>query len=609
MKIKMLEENGIYRHPEYTKSEQLEDGSETLLEMLQKVCIPRKECDFLGTIKDNKLVYESYETIWKKMTNMGAYLRKQNIHSPIGIFSVNRAEWIISEYSIYINNCPNCPLYSTFGVESLLHVLTETEMEICFVSDVKAKSLLDLLENNLTNIKIVISYDKLDREIEKRYENLNVEIVSFDEIVNEECECNFELPYDDLPSKNDIATICYTSGTSGTPKGVILTHLNFISEIHGFMQAKNNPYRFRIHTSDVYISYLPLAHVMERVCVMIITANSAKIGFFRGNPKLLQQDMLIIKPTFLAGVPRVFNAFADKIREELSKKPFFVQWLVNAAIKYKIHQQKKGIYSNYILDTLIFSKVKSMFGGCLRASLNGSAPLSASVSEYIQAFLSLRIFQGYGQTESTAASALQEISDPSNENVGLPFPSNLIKFNKTDEYTGGTKGEIYLKGNNITVGYYKRPDLTKDLFDDGWLKTGDIGCIEKGRIKIIGRQKEIFKTSHGEYIVPEKIENMLKGGVINDILITGRSYGDYIVALVVCNQSIGPEEVFKKMCETGEKAVRQGKMARFEIPRKIHVIKNDFDSFGEFLTPTLKKKRNKIESFFEKDINAMYVKR
>lgn len=610
MTIQMLEENGIYRHPDHIKAEQLDDGSETLLEMLQNATKRRRECDFLGTIQDQKLVYESYETIWKKITNMGSFLRQKNNEArPIGIFSVNRAEWLISEFAIYINNSPNCPLYSTFGIESLMHVINETEMRICFVSNAKAGALCDIIMKETFHLKTVICFDQLEQQHKDIFDEKDIEVIYFQDIVNEDCEFDTELPYDDLPSKNDIATICYTSGTSGMPKGVMLTHLNFMATVIGFVDAKNEAYKFKINPTDVYISYLPLAHVMERACVLILIANGAKIGFFRGNPRLLQQDMEIIKPTFLAAVPRVFNAFADKIQEELSKKSYFVQWLVKAAVKYKIYRQKSGVYSSYILDSLIFNKVKNKFGGRIRASLNGSAPLSANVTEYLQAFLSFRIFQGYGQTEATAANILQEITDTKNDNVGIPFPSNLIKLNPTTDYPGRTRGEIYLKGKNVTKGYFKRPDMTKELFDDGWLKTGDIGSIEDGVFRIIGRKKEIFKTSHGEYIVPEKIEGILKGGVIKDILVTGRSYGDYIVALVVCPLSISPGEVYKKMCETGDKAVKQGKLARIEIPRKIHVLKEDFDAYGEFSTPTMKKRRNKIECHFEKEIDSLYVKR
>lgn len=648
MRAEMIKKDGVFFSSDYigdTKS--LEDGSETLLEMFMNVTKKFYKDDFLGTlnVEDQIVVYESYKSIFKKMKSVGKFLRELSFKgedSPIiGIFSVNRSEWFITEYGIYAANMINCPLYSTFGSESIRYILNETAMEVCFVSGIKAKSLYDdVIKDNHYNLKLIVTYDKLSDELASKYNSKNIKVVHIleiydsdqnnkhkisnhadeqnkiqhnnaeegnSEVKDKEVSESYEFQYDDLPSGDSIATICYTSGTSGMPKGVILSHTNFVVQIAGFIGPMKSTQKFEIQNSDVYISYLPLAHVMERICTMIIIAKGAKIAFFCGNPKMLQRDMKMIRPTFVAGVPRVFNVFKEKIQEAIDKKNFIIRAIIRLAFKHKIKNQKRSIFTHWLWDWLVFNKIHKEFGGRIRGCLNGSAPLCGNVVEYLQAIFSSKILQGYGQTEGTAANILMTLHDHKTEHVGIPFPTNLIKLCPTDSYVGGMEGEIYLKGNNITKGYFKRDDLTKEIFDDGWLKTGDIGRIESDAFKIVGRIKEIFKTSLGEYIIPEKIENILMNGCIEDILVTAKSYGDYIVAIVVCkNPNISKEEVLAKLTKLGDEAFKQGKLTRFEIPRKIHVLRNDFFTYGELLTPTLKKKRVNIESLFEKEINQLY---
>ncbi|EJW01457.1 hypothetical protein EDEG_00449 [Edhazardia aedis USNM 41457] len=460
----MIEENGVYRHPEYNADiVSLKDGSETLLEMFFNVVKRSYDNDFLGTLNErsDKVVYESYGSIFRKSLVFGEYVlnlknkmaenanfsetsaKNRNtkvnrsvdvssnyssnssmpyvLDSPndedkelIGIFSVNRAEWIISEYAIYYSDSTNCPLYSSFGIESLKHILTETSMRICFISGVKAESLYnDVISKFETSLEHLICYDELSDELVSNLCEKGVKVHYFDDIlgeydrtwserceseddksnessnsistsddsnsmritnriegsqekgylnssrdsgknVNSSCDSgkNLQSKHENDLNKNtkrvkmplnvlqapkkelfecfnsaflkgtDIATICYTSGTSGLPKGVILSHKNFIVTAAGFLRCRGTSDQFKISSEDVYISYLPLAHVMERVCVVVTTCNGAKIGFFRGNPKCLQQDIKTIKPTFFVGVPRVFNVFEKKSKKKLPKRVF-----------------------------------------------------------------------------------------------------------------------------------------------------------------------------------------------------------------------------------------------------------------------------------------------
>ncbi|KAM0675781.1 hypothetical protein GVAV_000556 [Gurleya vavrai] len=440
-----LSNEKIYQHPHYIGDKtKLDDGSSTLLEMFASVAKNHGKNDFLGSIdlSIKKIEYETYEDVFKKVKIVGRELRllikelveadknqietekirkeessyynedkiqngakeaqneakkNQSVHNIkeiIGIFSANRADWIVSEYGIYQSNSTNCPLYSTFGADSIKHILEETELRICFVSGEKASFLFDIINSNNTfnhKLKIIISYDELPIELEKDFIKKGIKVLYMKNFYNKKL-VDEVIDKNNLPNDEDIATICYTSGTSGNPKGALLSHKNFIASLIGYLSAKDEYICMEISKNDVYLSYLPLAHVLERIVFLVLTNRAAKIVFYSGSLKTMKEDFKIVKPTIFVGVPRVFNVFANTIEKEFDKRPLLIKWLIKAAIKYKIKQQENGIYSNYVLDTLIFNKVKNEFGGRIGGILNGSAPLSDSTTKFLQAVLSTKIF-------------------------------------------------------------------------------------------------------------------------------------------------------------------------------------------------------------------------
>ncbi|KAF7678816.1 Long-chain-fatty-acid--CoA ligase 5 [Astathelohania contejeani] len=605
--VSQKRDDGSYQHPLYVDGEDMTvNSSRTLLECLMKKCESSLKNDFIARIEINKkLLWYTYEDFMNQVKSLATYLhsfvKKDEL---IGIFSINRIEWLISEYASYMTHTINCPLYSTFGVESLLHILNETEMRICIISGSKAVSLYeDIISKNKTKLTDLILMDPIEEKYLDLYLKNGIKIHSWNDIMN--ININNELLNTiKKPSENDIATICYTSGTSGIPKGVILTHKNFISSMSTFVKEKYKESVFNLKGEDYYLSYLPLAHVLERICISSMIPIGAKIIFYSGNPKNLQSDMKIAKPTLFTGVPRVFNVFKEAISKTIREKGIVVNFLFNLAVKYKIFFQKYGIFKNFILDALFFNKVKKEFGGKISVMLSGSAPLKPEVLKYLQAVFACPIYEGYGQTEAVATNILQPTTCYKPGMVGVPYPVNIIKLVPIEGYSSN-EGEICIKGDNITKGYFKRNDV---LFDkEGYLKTGDIGRIEDGIFKIIGRKKEIFKTSLGEYIIPEKVENALIEDCIDDVLIVGREYEDYIVALIVCkNKQISEEDVLKIINAIGLNKVNQGVITKYEIPKRIVVLREEFMNYGEFITPTGKKRRKLIEHYFKNEISALF---
>lgn len=579
------------------------DGSTTLLELFLSRCEISGNDDFLGTIVDEEVRYRSFREVRELVERLSSFLN--GLVKPkemIGIYSVNRYEWIVSEMAIYMSSCMNVPLYSTFSPSAIKLVLGETEMRVCVASADKARSLLENVLKGSGNeaLEYVILMDE-DAALTSDLLDAGVKSFYFGDIVKKSADN----PRASQPTGEDLATICYTSGTSGSPKGVMLSHRNFIANVAAISRGSTEGEMIRVTKDDVYLSYLPLAHVMERICVAVGLASGFKVAFYRGNPKTIQADYLAIKPTFIASVPRVLNLFKEKIEAQVQKKSFVLRGIFNLALRYKIWRQGSGVFRSPVLDWLIFDKVSAGFGGKIRMVLCGSASLKPEVLRFLQATLSCHIFQGYGQTEGVGSNILKPLDCYEFDNVGIPFPSNKVKLRRVPGYDE-CSGEILLKGDGITSGYYRRPEQTKELFtEDGWMQTGDIARFQNGVFSIIGRRKEIFKTSLGEYISPEKLEILYTDEQIPDICITGSPYSDHIAAIAFCpDETKSVEDVLAHIIAIGQELFEKALIAKFEIPSRVIVIRKPFESFnnGDFMTPTVKKRRQAIEMHFRREI-------
>lgn len=591
----------------------IEKGPKTVLQLLMNNVKEDATRAFIGKIIDNKVEYMSYKEVEISVKKLGGYLEEkisQGMNPIIGIYSINRIEWIISEFASYYANRVNCPLFSNFGNEALSAIFEETEMNILIASNSKARSLLEsgVLENS--QIKLVVLMDD-DEELRVELLNKGIEVEGLKKILEEEIR---EMSRPE-PKGEDLATICYTSGTSGLPKGVELTHKNIVTNVLSLCYNEDYTLFPNLSPEMVYISYLPLPHVLERICFLTALSLKAKICFYRGNPKMLQDDLKIIKPTFIVTVPRVLNLFAAKIKDTVAKRNWAVRMLFNIGVKWKIWKQKKGWNGCFIFDKIIFGKIAREFGGNLNASLCGGAPLDPHVQEFLQATMCMKIFQGYGQTEGFAANIVMPISANDTDSIGVPFPPCTVKLVHVNEFVSretNAIGEIRLKGDNITRGYFKRQEETNKIFDsEGWLKTGDVAVERNGMFYIVGRIKDIFKTSFGEYIIPERVElAFCTCKDIEDIFVTTNKYSNFLVAIVVCtNKNIFDQEVIIKCTEFSQNLLKNKKLKAFEIPDRFIVThKNFIDIENEdLITPSMKKKRNQLAKYFEKEISKAYL--
>ncbi|NWW78057.1 ACSL5 ligase, partial [Climacteris rufus] len=544
----------------------------------------------------------------------------------IGIFAQNRPEWVISEYACYTYSMVAVPLYDTLGPEAIVYIVNKADISVVICdTPAKAEVLLKNCELKKTPcLKIIVVMDLFDKELKDRGAKLGVEVVSLQE-VEELGRNNIREPVP--PKPEDLSVVCFTSGTTGNPKGAMLTHQNIVSSVASVFRCTENAVEYS--SSDVAISYLPLAHMFERIVQAVVYSCGAKVGFFQGDIKLLTDDMKTLKPTVFPVVPRLLNRVYDKVQSGANTP--VKRCLLNLAVFMKIAEIKQGIFRNdSIWDKLVFKKLQETMGGRVRFMVTGAAPISASVLTFLRAALGCQILEGYGQTESSAASTASIPGDCTAGHVGAPLPCNIIKLDDVEEmsyFSSNNEGEVCIKGPNVFKGYLKDPEKTAEAIDkDGWLHTGDIGkWLPNGTLKIIDRKKNIFKLAQGEYIAPEKIENVYIGSApVAQVFVHGESLKSFLVGIVVPDAETLPEFAaklgvkgsFEDLCKNPavKKAIlddmirlgREAGLKSFEQVKNLYIHPELFSVENGLLTPTLKAKRGDLVKFFQKEIEALY---
>lgn len=333
----------------------------------------------------------------------------------VGLFSINREEWCMTEQACFASGLVTVPLYDTLGTESIAYICDQTEMEIIFTSKDKLKLLTAMLQD-IKHVKRIVCFDVLnDVEAGKHSEAVKkagVEIVYFGDLLN-----SSDAPFEPRPPRpEDLCTICYTSGTTGMPKGVMLPHTAILADAsaclalcgygpNGFSPEQRS--LFELKSTDVHISYLPLAHIFERIVMTALTTVGAGIGFYHGDTLKLMDDIAILRPTIFVSVPRLFNKVYDKVMAGVKEKGSFSQFMFNCGYSAKLENlRENGELKHWIWDRLVFKKIQDKLGGRVRAMLSGSAPIAKEVMEFLRVCFGCEVYEGYGQTETSAGTCL-----------------------------------------------------------------------------------------------------------------------------------------------------------------------------------------------------------
>lgn len=583
--------------------------------------------------KAGKYVWLTYKEVYDKVMKVGNSIRSCGVNEGgrCGIYGANSAEWIMSMEACNAHGLYCVPLYDSLGAGAVEFIICHSELSIVFVEEKKIPEVLKTFPNTTEYLKTIVSFGKVTPEQREEVEKFGLAIYSWEEFLQLGDDKKFDLP---LTKKNDICTIMYTSGTTGDPKGVMISNESIVTLIAGvkrLLQSVNE----ELNEKDVFLSYLPLAHIFDRVIEELFISHGASIGFWRGDVKLLVEDIGELKPTIFCAVPRVLDRIYSGLKQKISAGGLLRNTLFNIAYKYKQYNLWKGfktIEAAPICDKIVFGKVKQGLGGNVRLILSGAAPLSTHVEAYLRVVSCAHVLQGYGLTETCAGTFVSLPNEISMlGTVGPPVPNVDVCLESVpemgyDALSSTPRGEICIRGKTLFSGYYKREDLTKEVLVDGWFHTGDIGEWQPdGSMKIIDRKKNIFKLSQGEYVAVENLENIY--GLVSDIdsiWIYGNSFESFLVAVANPNQQALERWAkennisgdFDSLCENpkakeyilGElsKIGKEKKLKGFEFVKAVHLDPVPFDMERDLITPTYKKKRPQLLKYYQNVIDKMY---
>uniref|UniRef100_A0A8C5A852 Long-chain-fatty-acid--CoA ligase n=1 Tax=Gadus morhua TaxID=8049 RepID=A0A8C5A852_GADMO len=586
------------------------DDALTLYELFLRGLRVSNDGPCLGSRKPNQpYEWQSYSEVVIRAEHIGSALLHKG-HTPdgdkhIGIFSQNRPEWTITEMACYTYSLVAVPLYDTLGTDAIDYIIDQASIStvFCDVPD-KVRLILGCVAEKQHSVKTLVVMEPVDSELVAQGLTCGIQILSLAHI-EDLGKAHYAKPAP--PKPDDLALVCFTSGTTGNPKGAMLTHGNVISNTAAFLELTEvNTVNIDLCTKDVHISFLPLAHMFERVVEGVVLINGGRIGFFQGDIRLLMDDMKMLRPTVFPVVPRLLNRMFDKIFG-MAGSPL-KRWLLDFASRRKMAEFKSGVVrKDSIWDKFIFKKIQSGLGGRVRLMITGAAPVSPAVLTFLRTAISCQV------SPATTHTPHLFYCTP---------PSPLLL------YTPLTSSTVCVKGPNVFRGYLNDPERTAEALDeDGWLHMGDIGkWLPNGTLKLIDRKKNLFKLAQGEYISPEKIETIYNScGPVAQIFVHGDSLQAFLVAIVVLDpellpgwaQQRGIEGSYKELCQNKEikKAIledmvmlgKEGGLKSFEQVREILLHPEMFTVQNGLLTPTLKAKRFELLRQFREQIDALYA--
>ena len=533
---------------------------------------------FLNSLKSEKITY-SWKDVSDRIFKLSSKLK--TLIKPGDrclILSENNPNWFISDISIMNAGGISVPIFTTYSDNDYKHILEDCKPSLVIVSNNLQFNKIKKFINN-DEMKI-ISFEKVD------FNSLLISDIFSENLNDKTINNNLK--------RNMPACIIYTSGTSGNPKGVILSHGGILANCEGAYDLllplikKKDP---------VFLTWLPLSHSYEHTVQFVQILIGAKIFYAESLEKLLT-NMSEAKPTIMTAVPRFYQNLFNKININFSKQKGFKKKLIDFTIKLGTKKLKKNrlkyyeILIDFVCEILVRKKVKKQFGGNLQAFVSGGGALDQKIGEFLNS-IGLPTLQGYGLTEASPVVSCNIPGKIQVETVGPPFKTNLIKI--------AEDGEILIKGENVMLGYWNKKKETDETIKDGWLYTGDIGEVnEEGNLKITDRKKELIVNSGGDNISPTKIENIL---CLNENIKQSFVYGDkknYLVALIVSEKNSNEDEI-KKYIEKINK-----NLSLIEKIKKFLIIYNEFTIENRMLTPTLKLKRKIILENYKKELENLY---
>ncbi|KAJ3209284.1 long-chain fatty acid-CoA ligase, partial [Dinochytrium kinnereticum] len=588
----------------------------------------------------SKYQWLNFSEVSKFAHDVGAGFRALGLQpkDKVTLFASTSRDWLMVALSCFTQNLTITTAYDTLGEEGLSFSLNEGEVTTLF-TNADLLPMIPKISPLVKSLKNVVYNGEAKKEmLDSLKANFpHVKLITLDDLRR----LGIDRPTDPVaPTADDIACIMYTSGSTGNPKGVMLAHSNIVAGIAGARYL----IRGHLFSEEYYLAYLPLAHVLEFTVELLCLFEGISIGY--GAVRTLTDasvrnclgDIRELRPTLMAGVPAVWEGIRKGVLGKLREASNIQRTIFQYAFELKWALIQLGL-PTYLLDAIVFNKIKNQTGGRLKFALSGGAPIPKSTQKFLSVCV-CPLVSGYGMTESVAILAIQNIDQYAKVGiVGPPVPSGEVKLVDVPDTSYSSKnrprpqGEVWLRGPTVMKGYFKQPEATKEaLTADGWLMTGDIGeWHPDGNLSIIDRKKNLVKLSNGEYIALEKLESVYKiSSFVQNICVYGDSEQNFCIAIVqpvdkevlhfLASKGITPPsqeladiaripEVEKAVLASLKEVAKKVELKPAEIVGAVYVVGEEWTPQNGLLTAAMKLKRKDILARYQSEINRMYGKK
>lgn len=580
--------------------------------------------------------YYTYAELWEHIEAFGRGLMAVGLspNANVALCEETRMEWFVACYGVWYAGATGCTVYANMNGDALDYALAQmaASVVVCNGSNLPQFVRFFTSDAHKGPVPTIIYTDALPDGFAPP-PNFG-RIIAYEEVLARG-RASKTKPHEPR-SADDTALIMYTSGTTGKPKGVMMSHRNILATIRSIGAAVDHLFGDR---SDItYLAYLPLAHILEFACENTLLHRGMLLGY--GHPRSLTNlaasphgDLTEFQPHFMCGVPRVFDSIRKTVYERLGESPI-ARTVFGLAYADKVRLMRRG-KDTPLYNKLLFNRVKANLGGRIEAVLSGGAPLSPEAQQFIQTTVTSSMIQGYGLTETCACTAVQFPGDRTKQCAGVLLPGVEAKLRDTADWkhtnTPLPRGELLVRGPMVTKGYYAAPEKTAEAYlDGGWFATGDVGSISAdGCLHIVGRVEALVKNANGEYIAVEALEGVYSLHPLanpNSVCVLVDPHKSYISGIVLTDMAkamefahlhglagewpaILEDEAFRRaVVKSFRKLGRKSRLRPFELLADIAVIHDEWTPENGCLTAAMKMKRSVILERHAEAVKRLFVK-
>ncbi|MCB9716818.1 MAG: long-chain fatty acid--CoA ligase [Myxococcales bacterium] len=589
--------------------------------MQRRACERYRDAPALGTKVSGRFEFISYAELGRRVDRFRGALARLGVGrgDVVAVIANNRVEWAVGAYATYSLGGRYVPMYEAQPSEDWEYILGDCGAKVLLVSTEAIYDRTVGLLERLPALQRVLCFEA-PREVEHSYQR--------------QLEIGAEHPAEPvLPEAEEVAGLIYTSGTTGKPKGVVLSHRNIISNVNAVQDS------FPMTEDDVSCSFLPWAHSFGQTCELhVLLSRGAAIGIAQ-SPQTLMDDFLLVRPTLLFAVPRIFNRIYDGLQKRMAEEKPAVRWLFSQGLRVAAARRKRAEQGkstrrldllHAVLDRLVFGKIKQRFGGRLRYVFSGGAALSQEVAEFIDD-IGILVFEGYGLTETSPIATANRPEARRMGTVGKAIPG--VEIFICDEggraLPSGRDGEVVVVGPNVMQGYHGMPEATAEVIFDlegkRAFRTGDMGRMDAdGFVRITGRFKEQYKLENGKYVVPTPLEQELQlSGLVSQAFVFGDNR-PFNVCLVVPDfpalakwakaEGIGDTSAAALVADErahariGEELARYAAGFRgYEKPKRWALLAEELTVENGLLTPKMSVKRRVVVDRYRELLDSLYA--